>query len=119
MGRPRSHETGTARDTGGLLPPIGAGVARAFAPKSTVSLDPRAGTHGVRLVLRTRPEGPEIELNRALTCSIAHALWEARGGGPETNWVDAETALGQLLALLGRPSAEAEAKPAAANAARR
>jgi hypothetical protein len=98
-----------------------AGVVRAFAPRSGVALDVRPSPAGARAVLRLRADGPEIELNRALTACVAHALWEQRGGGSETNWADAEAAIAQLLSrVLDAASTPAvEVKPGSGAPARR
>ena len=82
------------------------------------------------LISCSAPTGGQIDITSNLVAAVAHALWEARGGDPIANWVDAESVVAGLIspaATLAQPSIRASApipepkpraggKPAAAGA---
>lgn len=63
----------------------------------------------------------QVDVTGSVVATIAHALWQARGGDPLTNWVDAERALDALFAPVAAPMpakqpALAESKPVVSTA---
>lgn len=112
---------------GGGTGPIPAVVPHAFAPKPTLRVVERrnpGGRPSREILLALYDGGPEITITHPLTCAIAHAIWEHRGGGSATNWADAEAALASLIAALPVDAEEPETsglietKPAARAEAR-
>jgi hypothetical protein len=85
------------------LPPSSVGVPNAFATQSSlriVARDAAEKSHGSCSRVFFSPSatsGEEIELSHAITSAIAYELWRSRGGSPETNWADAQTALEHLV----------------------
>ena len=52
-----------------------------------------------RVVVSESYAGAEqIDVTGAVVAAIAHSLWQARGGDPTANWVDAERAVESLAA---------------------
>lgn len=57
------------------------------------------GEGGARLVAGVEGggAGDSVDLTRAMTGVVAHALWQMRGGEEIANWVDAERLVGEFL----------------------
>ena len=87
--------------------------------------DSAPGSRFRLLVSDGRSTAAPIDVTGHVVGAIAHALWQARGGDPTANWVDAERALDSLAApstdsipVARQSSVElAEPKPASAPSA--
>ncbi len=71
----------------------------------------------IRVVLcNGAPGRDDVDLTRSFTSAIAHALWMARAGDDDQNWIDAERLLERLLAPQAqRPERRAPAHAEAFN----
>lgn len=63
-------------------------------------------------VIVSAGKGEDHDVTGAITASLAHALWQLRGGQDVGNWVDGEVLLDQLLNASPVPTVSVEA-PAA------